>query len=1097
MEFTIYTLGDVESFRGALTAISMLFNPSNTEGWVSDGSDIGLGYMAALAILIGLTFMLFRGVYTLKFELGQLLVAIIVYAIMFVPKFSVNIEDYYTGVIQRVDDVPLGIVLPGSVISTMTREITMQFNTAFSTVDGNYMSISSNGFLTPLKILNQLRYGSATLPQLDPNLATSLKWFLIDCTAGRPEFNENIIRSEKNPMTYLLTTAQVADIRGLTTYYNNANPGGRTVTCQDAISNITADLDTFYGGTSIAASTANPSGLSKFSRLLSMRTKGAKVTTNGGFTQADYEDAFIKLAGLSGDEAKAFAITSLTSGIITKARNCANSSSSEADLARCLPLIQASYQYEEDSAASGTMFQRTMLHMMSIMLFLFYCFAPIVALLILMLGQQGLKILGGYMIFGVWTQSWLPVATIINFFIQNKVSTEFAKFGGDPSRMMTISESPALYDMLATNVAIASDLMAATPILSLALLTGSFFALTGVASRMSGKDYYDEKVNSPAMVASAPVASNTTAFAGAMGTAMFSQSYGDGGGITKSSVYTAMTQSTLAAQQMVQSGYRQEARATWDRMLSKSESAQAAWDEARAVGATSLSEFQGAYQRRFNLSDNQMQQLITGQDTSAGLSKRASEETAGTVGVTAGAGFGGIGIDKAPADGAAAGGKKAGKIPFMPSLDMGGSASLAHTVKESEEARQNEELKTGTTSTRAQGGTHEAGSSGTRSTRGSTSMRDEVSKLRRVAENLEERYGSGFAAGLNRSLDRADTFMEQQQRIEQAASTVGTTGAFSAPELVNYLRSNDGFRDTLDRQAEFASMAYGQQFHSAVESHYRSQAGTKLQALPQEDRERIAQLFALEQVDRQGFGAVMSSLYADDKLATMPGSQQGTDARIDQAKETSEERLKILADQEELLPDSGTIINTVDAQTGLVKPGIDGFQDLKNTPHQERKIVAKGAEAESAAMVKTAQYVAATRKHQVDPSYKDKREVLTGSVLAVADKLPPDMKQSLFEKHSALENYAASRGTQDGSRKIGFTEDSETRERLSKDFNKALGAAGAYIAKTDPDAYNKGGLARQIDAGKNAASDIARENRVRNTLNNDSDFQAKKVKPIK
>ncbi len=1096
MDFTIYTLGDVESFRAALTAISMLFNSSNTEGWVSDGSDIGLGYMAALAILIGLTFMLFRGVYTLKFELGQLLVAIIVYAIMFVPKFSVNIEDYYTGVVQRVDDVPLGIALPGSVISTMTREITMQFNTAFSTVDGNYMSISSNGFLTPLKILNQLRYGSATLPQLDPNLATSLKWFLIDCTAGRPEFNENIIRSEKNPMTYLLTTAQVADIRGLTTYYNMANPGGRTVTCQDAITNITADLDTFYSGTSIGASTANPSGLSKFSRLLSMRTKGAKVTTNGGFTQADYEDAFIKLAGLSGDEAKAFAITSLTSGIITKARNCANSSSSEADLARCLPLIQASYQYEEDSAASGTMFQRTMLHSMSIMLFLFYCFAPIVALLILMLGQQGLKILGGYMIFGVWTQSWLPVATIINYFIQNKVSTEFAKFGGDPSRMMTISESPALYDMLSTNVAIASDLMAATPILSLALLTGSFFALTGVASRISGKDYYDEKVNSPAMVASAPVASNTTAFAGAMGTAMFSQSYGDGGGLNKSSAYTAMTQSTMAAQQSVQSGYRQEARATWDRMLSKSESAQAAWDEARAVGATSLSEFQGAYQRRFNLSDNEMQQLTTGQETSAGLSQRAAKETAGTVGARAGAGFGGIGIDKAPADGAAAGGKK-GKIPFMPGLDMGASASLAHTVKDSEEARQSEERKAGTMSTQAQGDTREASSSGTRSTRGSTSMRDEVSNLRRVAENLEARYGSGFAAGLNRSLDRADTFMEQQQRIEQAASTVGTTGAFSAPELVNYLRSNDGFRDTLDRQSEFASMAYGQQFQNTVDSHYRAQAGTKLQALPQEDRERIAQLYALEQVDRQGFGAVMSALYADDKLASMPGSQQGTDARIDQARETSQERLSTLAAYEDRLPESGTVINSVGAQTGRVEAGIAGFQDLKNTRRQEGEVIVKGSAAQASAMSKTADYVADTRKHQVDPSYKDKREVLTGSVLAVAEKLPPELKQSLFEKHSALESYATSRGTQDGSRKIGFTEDTETRERLSKDFNKALGAAGAYIAKTDPDAYNKGGLARQIDAGKNAASDIARENRVTNNLNNDRDFQATKVKPVK
>jgi conjugal transfer mating pair stabilization protein TraG len=56
------------------------------------------------------------------------------------------------------------------------------------------------------------------------------------------------------------------------------------------------------------------------------------------------------------------------------------------------------------------------------------------------------------------------------------------------------------YDVLATRLGIASDMLAATPLISAAMLGLTAYGMVSLASRWSGRDHNDEKLQSPDLV---------------------------------------------------------------------------------------------------------------------------------------------------------------------------------------------------------------------------------------------------------------------------------------------------------------------------------------------------------------------------------------------------------------------------------------------------------------------------------------------------------------------------------------------------------------------------------------------------------------------
>lgn len=1063
MEFTIYTLGDVESFRAALTAVSMLFNPSNTEGWVGNSGELGLGYMAALALTIGLLMTLFQGLFTMKFEVGQLLIGVIVYVIMFVPKFSVNIEDYYTGTIQRVDGVPLGIAFPGSAISAMTREISTQFNTAFSTTSTNYMGFTESGFMTPLKILSKLRFGASNFSQSDPNLARTIQSFVIDCTTGRPEFDENIVRSRPDPMKYLTDTVASAGINGLTVAYSAANPNGVNMTCQAAATFIQNGLTTYYSTASIGAGAANPTGLSKFAKMISTRVNSTSAQTQGGYSTTDYEDSFRALTQLSGAEAKAFAITSLTANLITTSRYCANNAADEAELARCLPTIQAARQYEEDSAASGTLFQRTMLHSMSIMLFLFYCFAPIVALMVLALGQKGMKILGGYLVFGIWSQSWLPVATIINYFIQQKVFNEFAKFGSDPTQVLTIADAPALYDMLATNVAVASDLMAATPILTLALLTGSFFALTGVATRLSGKDYYDEKANTASLVSNGAIASNTNSFGGTMGLGSFGQGMSSGPGINRQSTYTAMQSQVRSLENSADKAVSQAESQAYSTIFANEKTAADSYRVAQSFGTTDSKLFKQAFQKQYKMDDAKFQQFESDQKNTQGMgtSTRAAVTDAAATEVAGGLDIGNaVGklaklipgnrggaapvkpapdfVGPSPEAGSP---PKTGDTPF--SLRVGGYASTTSAQTDSAEVKKDVRQTQG-----GSGGGGETLGTGTTAggERGRSATYDEklsYDKTKALTEGLSAKYGKQSVSQTTETLSRAQRYREMAMDTSQAANSVGTTGSFTGIELANLSRVNQDFTSAVRQAGADANLQTGGEFNKEVDKTLASFRGTALGAMDKDTQKDLATFFALEKTDQAAYARVASELFDDNNIRsfTPVAETVGADMIIGQGL------------RNEVLDATSTELTQGAAQAAAapkiaaVQPGLAAADPLENATEQVAAIKARNVEDKGQVAVAGAGFVREFAANITDPSYGDVRTQAQATLQELKGKIPEAEYKQLETATNNMAQYTKDRGEGDGLRVIGSKADLQTLGRLNGQYRQALAGASLRLDK--------------------------------------------------
>lgn len=483
MDFTIYTLGDNAMFRAVLTGVAMIFDPANSDTWVSTGG-VGIGAAAALGLLLSLILLLFMAIQSQKFEMGLMIILVIAYAALFVPKFTVNLEDIYSGGVTKVDNIPLGIALPAALASNLAYDLGNKLETVFSTVDGNYLSQSSQGFLTPLKVLASLRNGWKQVYTRDPDLAASFVQYAQICGAGKT--NQQALNTNQDPVGYLLGTPPTS---GQTMYYSSTTgsyPNGTLMSCADAAAKLQIDTNSLVNDTS----------LTKVSDILN----GAMDTGKGkdssqGHTVGDLDTYLTAVTGGTVADAKALTALTLLQPLVNAGIGC----QAGQNMQYCLQYLPAEEQRKEDAAAGGNFFIRTMKNGSNMFSFVIYAFSPIVALLLVATGAKGIKVAGSYLMLLIWVNSWMIFAALINYYIQYQIKNEFFMAGG-AQVFLTPGGYLNFYDKLSQKIMLASDMMGMVPMLSLALISGSIYALTQVAGKWGAdgiKSNYDEKVNSP------------------------------------------------------------------------------------------------------------------------------------------------------------------------------------------------------------------------------------------------------------------------------------------------------------------------------------------------------------------------------------------------------------------------------------------------------------------------------------------------------------------------------------------------------------------------------------------------------------------------
>ncbi|MGP5278100.1 conjugal transfer protein TraG N-terminal domain-containing protein, partial [Pseudomonas helleri] len=475
MDFSIYVLGDVSTFYSTINAVTMIFRSG---GFMNGVYLVG----GLIALLSGIMFMIQKSggeqFIPANGPIGGLFGFGMVVACCSIQT-SVTIEDIYTGNIAKVDHVPLIIAAPASLFTTASYSVFDRINTAFQSTSGSYMAVSQTGFITPMKLLMTLRKG---VENVDPFLVASLKQFMIDCVPGSTTFNMNDFQASPDMVNYALSFARP---NGLTTYWDNLNSLGKSMACQDASAKINTAVSAFPASANLK-------------KLVNAGMKD-KNPMGGAYTQVNVSEAITNLvptmwsAAQSSDQ---FMTNALFFNTVWGTYNCLDSVQDQNSFNLCMvSLTQQDEQFRSDAVASGSFFAKLMMPTMIFLQLLFFGFAPIVIIYGLFKGAGALMAYVKYLGFGVWTSSWLPFSAVIQMYIQNDVADKMAQFtekGLVPSNLQAV-----YYDVLATRLGIASDMLAATPLISAAMLGVTGYGMVSLASRWSGRDHNDEKLQSP------------------------------------------------------------------------------------------------------------------------------------------------------------------------------------------------------------------------------------------------------------------------------------------------------------------------------------------------------------------------------------------------------------------------------------------------------------------------------------------------------------------------------------------------------------------------------------------------------------------------
>lgn len=476
MEFTLYSLGNVDFLAQILNSVAMICGTGNYTRLISVG------------FLIGLIFICFQSVFqgAQRINLQQTLVCFIVYLCMFGPSCTVLIEDVYKGQVRNVDNVPLGVGVSGMAISNIGYGLTKMMEQAFSDVDRT----TEHGFGESLRILNELRVLNTDKDQM---------WMVIDRDLG--SWGQGQSNSQQAMRNYLSECLFVDVALGR---IQSPSVLASTPWTDAEVWQSRSDAHAVYLPVTGTNQTTGIVSCSQAYDLLDrtvMRRLGANVFQDwldqrlGGVQSPDATQPATQSAltsmGLAQDKVQDFMQSLAINTIYDDA--VADFYLTYHDQVSAAAVRQAQIQRNTQWASEGTMFLAAARALMAFFEGFIYAITPIMGFLIVT-GAFGLGLVGKFFLLIVWVQLWLPILSITNLYINiGARSAVSAALGAEPS-MYTINE---MWAQVATWVSTGGMMAAATPMIALFLITGSTYAFTTLTNRLGGQDHFNERTVSP------------------------------------------------------------------------------------------------------------------------------------------------------------------------------------------------------------------------------------------------------------------------------------------------------------------------------------------------------------------------------------------------------------------------------------------------------------------------------------------------------------------------------------------------------------------------------------------------------------------------
>lgn len=503
--YTIYSVGDVQYLARVFDGVSML---------TGSGSLVGA---SAIACLIGVIFLCFQSVInTQGIKIQNVLVCFVIYLVCFAVPTQVNIvsSNDDSNFAQR-DNVPLGIAMIGSTISTITHELTEKMEIAMTPVLTDSTVIASKnggGYANSLYLLNhvtrpQTGYAVQLVDSKNPGFINNLNSYAAECTVIKyilggkntpKDFSQLATKNFIDAVTFdsevyftSLTDPQTGSIED---YSCREGMAKIKSWWNDSLKNLT-EAESASLAKELLGASSNSGDFTSYNEIVNRISAKTAEMAGMGYAAADRG-----LPQLSTAMVQELIFANATRDVVM--RGVAQGYTSFSDTNSSYMLTQAMLQRNSQWAAESSMFLNSVPAIMAFIEGFFYAITPFASILIL-LGLFGLNIFIKYIILLLWVQLWTPVMAIINMYIMHGAALDIFKI---PAQLTGQDSSVSLYmnDSIAQVtenwISVGSMFMAATPLLTFIILTGSAYALTSLTSRMNGADVINEKMNTPDLI---------------------------------------------------------------------------------------------------------------------------------------------------------------------------------------------------------------------------------------------------------------------------------------------------------------------------------------------------------------------------------------------------------------------------------------------------------------------------------------------------------------------------------------------------------------------------------------------------------------------
>lgn len=502
MNYEIISIGDARFLADVLNAVAMIFQTGST------------GAMMKMGLILSVIVVLFQGLMKggSSISVSHLFISAIIINGFLVPKVNgVKVIDSYSGYVSIIDNVPIGVAFTGTAISAVGYKLTQLFEVAYQPIQASVSpKLTKQPFLESLKALNGLRESSASQGMWSAadtavgggfDMRGSWITYVQECTYKKITIGASTMAQlfvEPYRVALQPAVASGNDWTALT-----INGVEVPYTCNDAYTTLMDNMDKVAVDAGFAEQLTASLGVRNYNNTgatgMNSITSTSEMLLNAHVSAAE----LVKM--------------SMLEPILYQASAKVMSS---VDQASAIMINEARQKRNLAWVADQTLFNTIARPAMSFFEAFCYAVTPIMAF-VMTLGPSGLSTALKYFSLNIWVQLWLPMMSIVNYFlclVSSRSVSEFSNYSN--YNFDSFYSLNSATDIASNWISVGGMLGAAVPALALMLLYGGATTANAIAGRLRADTDVNTNYgqpsasNAPPITQSAPMNTMTPGIGG-------------------------------------------------------------------------------------------------------------------------------------------------------------------------------------------------------------------------------------------------------------------------------------------------------------------------------------------------------------------------------------------------------------------------------------------------------------------------------------------------------------------------------------------------------------------------------------------------------